>query len=171
MSMNQKQGSNKPAAVNEYSATRVINAPIEKVWQAWADPDIFKRWWGPRGYSSNLAKTDFRVGGRYLWNMHSPEGKDFYSAGAFKEIIPMKKIVYTDSFSDENGKVIPASDYGMPGNWPMELTTTVTFEDMDGKTKVIWQEPDVPQESLKDAMEGGRETMDKLEELLMADKE
>jgi uncharacterized protein YndB with AHSA1/START domain len=98
--------------------------------------------------------------------MHSPEGKDFYSAGEFKEIVPMKKIVYTDSFADENGKVIPASAYGMPGNWPMELTTTITFEDMNGKTKMTWDEPGVPEESMKDAREGGEQTLDKLADVL-----
>jgi len=165
MAMKQQSGG-LAGAVNEYTMSRVFDAPVEKLWRAWSDPDTFKMWWGPKGFTSESAVTDFRVGGRYVWNMHSPEGKDFYSAGEFKEIVPMKKIVFTDSFSDENGKAIPASTYGLPGNWPMELTTTVTFEKMNGKTKMTWNEPGIPEESLKDAREGGKESMDKLEQAL-----
>jgi uncharacterized protein YndB with AHSA1/START domain len=167
MSMNQPKGRNTAAAVKDYSITRLIDAPVGKVWRAWSDPELFKKWWGPKGYTSNSAKMDFRVGGRYLWNMHSPEGKDFYSAGVYKEIVPMKKIVFTDSFSDEQGKAIPASQYNMPGNWPLELTTTITMEERDGKTRLTWEEPGVPEESIADALQGGKETLDKLEEVSM----
>jgi uncharacterized protein YndB with AHSA1/START domain len=148
--------------IKKYEFSRVFDAPVEKLWWAWSDPEIFKVWWGPKGYTSNSVKTDFRVGGKYVWNMHSPDGKDFYSAGIFKEIVPLKKLVFTDSFSDSSGKVIPASAYGIPGNWPLELITTITFKEMDGKTKMTWKEPGVPEESLKDAQVGGQQTLDKL---------
>jgi uncharacterized protein YndB with AHSA1/START domain len=51
--------------------------------------------------------------------MRGPDGKDYWSAGTYKEIVPMKKIVVTDSFADENGKIVSASYYGMDPSFPL----------------------------------------------------
>ena len=68
--------------------------------------------------------------------MRSPDGKDFWSTGTYKEVVKPERLVMTDSFSDSKGNVVPASTYGMPGNWSLELQVTVTFEEQDGKTKM-----------------------------------
>ncbi len=157
---------NKTGTVSKTAIIRVFNYPLEKVWKAWSDPEVFTRWWGPKNFISKFAQTDFRVGGRYLWNMHGPDGKDYYSAGVFKEIEPMKKIVYTDNFADEKGKVMPASYYGLTGEWPPELAATVTFEEMNGKTKMMIDEPGVPEEMREPSRQGMNESLDKLDEAL-----
>src|SRR5512139_1991411 len=87
---------------------RIFNAPRELVWKAWTDPEMLVRWWGPKNFTAPACLLDFRVGGKYLYCMRSPEGKDYWSTGTFTEIIPFEKIVQTDSFADEHGSVVSA---------------------------------------------------------------
>jgi len=53
--------------------TRVFDAPRENLWKAWTDPDLLKRWWGPKGFTSPCCEIDFRAGGKFLSCMRSPE--------------------------------------------------------------------------------------------------
>ena len=154
-------------ATRELVITRVFDAPRELVWKAWTDPEHVVRWWGPKNYTSPVCKIDFRVGGKYLFCMRSPEGKDYWSTGTYKEIIPPEKIVVTDSFADSEGNVVPASEYGMP-EMPLELQVTVTFEDLgDGKTKMTLRHVGFPEGEMSEmAGAGWNESFDKLAESL-----
>jgi len=96
--------------------------------------------------------------------MRSNDGAEFWSTGVYKEIIPGKKLVCTDSFSDDKGNVVPASDLNMPGDWPIELLVTVTFEEMNEKTKMNLQQVGIPPEMYEDCIKGWNESLDKLEE-------
>lgn len=150
---------------------RVFDAPREKVWKAWTDPEYIKRWWGPKDFTAPHISNDFRVGGKLVYDMRGagPDGvvKDFWTTGEYLEIVPMEKIVATTSFADENGNPVPASYYGMPGNWPMETKLTVTFEDTeDGKTKVTILEDGVPNEMMNDSRLGWEQQLDKFAALL-----
>jgi len=69
--------------------------------------------------------------------VRSPDGQDYYNTGVYQKIDPLNEIVYTDSFADEKGNVVPASHYGLSADFPLELQVTVMFEDYDGKTKII----------------------------------
>lgn len=126
---------------NELTIIRVFDAPRELVWKYWTEPEYFKKWWGPKIFTCPVVKIDFRVGGKYLNCMRgavTPGGKkqDFWSTGVYKEIVPMEKIVVTDSFADEHGNVVPSTHYGMEG-FPLEMLVTVTFEEVEGgKTKM-----------------------------------
>ncbi len=143
--------------------SRVFDAPRELVWKLWTEPERVMRWWGPIGFTSPISKIDLRVGGAYLYCMRSPEGKDYWSTGVYREIVPMEKIVCTDSFADENGNVVPASYYGMNGDWPKELLVTVMFEENEGKTKFIMLHSGFPSDSDRDmAKEGWNTSLDKL---------
>jgi uncharacterized protein YndB with AHSA1/START domain len=150
--------SSRPASVVTY----VFDAPRELVWKAWTDPEHLMHWWGPRGFTSPMARTDLRVGGRYHWGMRSPEGHDFYSTGVFREIVEPERFVITDSFADAEGNPVPASQYGMPGDWPPENVMTVTFEDRDGRTVVTARSDGIPEEMRVPSEEGMRESFDKL---------
>jgi uncharacterized protein YndB with AHSA1/START domain len=126
----------KPAAKpgeQELVITRLFDAPREQVWKAWTEPERVKRWWGPKGFTSPVSRIDLRVGGAYLSCMRSPEGRDFWSTGIFREIVPLERIVCTDSFADEKGNVVPATHYGMSPDFPLELQVTATFEEQEGK--------------------------------------
>ncbi len=112
---------------------RTFNAPRNKVWDAWVNPELIKCWWGPAKFTAPVIKLDFQVGGKYLFCMRSPEGFDYWSTGEFQEIKPMDRIVYTDSFADENGNSVPANKYGMKGDWPEKLFVTLTFKENGSK--------------------------------------
>lgn len=147
--------------------TRVFDAPREKVWKAWTDPKQQVRWFGPKTYTAHSATIDLRVGGRSISAMRSPEGKDIWSTGVYREIVPLEKIVLTDSFADEHGNEVPASAYGMEGDWPEELLITVTFKDYEGgKTLFTLRHTGLPEIHGRDAANGWNESFDKLAEIL-----
>jgi len=142
---------------------RVLDAPRERVWQAWTDPEHIKRWWGPKDFTAPSIESDFREGGKYLWAMKGPDGQEYWSTGTFNEIVPMERLVVTDSFADEKGNVVPPSHYGMEGDHPMEGRVTVTFEELDGKTKLTVRYAGMaPSETRDMAVQGWNETLDKL---------
>jgi uncharacterized protein YndB with AHSA1/START domain len=151
---------------NELLITRVFDAPRERVWQAWTDPDEIKKWWGPEQFTAPSIESDLQVGGKYLYCMRSPDGQDFWSTGTYREIVPMEKIVATDSFADEQGNVVPASHYGM-SDFPLETVLTVTFEDENGGTKVTLRHEGIPAGEMGDQTEAGwNQSLNKLAESL-----
>jgi uncharacterized protein YndB with AHSA1/START domain len=143
---------------------RVIDAPREQVWEAWTDPEKVKQWWGPKQFTAPTIQSDFKVGGTYLYSMRSPEGQEFWSTGTFREIVPMERIVVTDSFADEDGNAVPASHYGMGEGFPDETEITVTFEDVNGKTRLTVRQPAIPGEMGEQSEQGWNESLDKFEE-------
>jgi uncharacterized protein YndB with AHSA1/START domain len=155
----------------ELIISRIFDAPRELVWKAWTVPELIMRWWGPEGFTAPFIKIDLRVGGNYLYAMRSPDGKDFWSTGVFRELVPPEKIVATDNFADEEGNIVPASHYGMPGDWPDELLATMTFEDQKGKTKFTLRHKGLPPgEMIESAKAGWNGSFDKLEKVLAEEK-
>ena len=151
----------------ELVITRVFDAPRELLWKAWTEPERFMRWWGPKHFTAPVSTIDLRVGGKYLHCMRSPEGQDYWSTGVYREIIPLERIVYTDSFADEKGNVVPASHYGMPGDWPLEYLVTVTFEEDGGRTKMTLRHEGIPTGKMSDDTRAGwNESFDKLADVL-----
>jgi uncharacterized protein YndB with AHSA1/START domain len=151
----------------ELTITRIFDAPRELVWKAWTEPERFKRWWGPKDFTAPFCTIDFRVGGVYLNCMRWPDGKDYWSTGVYREIVPMERIVYTDSFADEKGNVVPATHYGMSADIPLEMLVTVTFEEQKGKTKMTLRHAGFPAGTMSDmANAGWNQSFDKLAESL-----
>ena len=147
--------------------TRVFDAPREKVWKVWTDPESVKRWWGPQDFSAPVIKIDLRVGGKFLGDMRGPDGKDYWSVGTYREVKPMERIVATDSFADEKGNVVPASQYGMNADLPLELLLTTTFEDVGDKTRLTLKHEGFPPGQDKElARQGWEQSLDKLAKLL-----
>src|SRR5437762_801308 len=104
--------------------TRTFDAPRELVWRAWTEPERLMRWWGPKDFTAPISKIDLRVGGKYLNCMRGPDGKDYYTTGEYVEIVPLERLVYTDSFADEKGNVVPATYYGMSADMPLQMHVT-----------------------------------------------
>jgi len=143
--------------------TRTFNAPKDEVWKAWTDQESVKHWWGPKDFTTPIVKTDLQVGGNSLYCMRSPEGEEFWSTGVYQDIIPMERIVSTDSFADADGNVVPASHYGMKGDWPLELVVTVTFQEEHGQTRFTLEHAGFPDNENKNLAEAGwNESLDKL---------
>lgn len=153
--------------LEELAVSRLFEAPREVVWKAWTDPEIVKRWWGPKDFTAPEAKIDLRVGGEYLFCMRSPDGQDFWSKGVYQEVVEPEELAMTDSFADEKGNVVPASYYGLSAAYPLELAIHVTFDEEGGKTRLtVKQFGHPPGKDLENARAGWNETLDKLEEYL-----
>jgi uncharacterized protein YndB with AHSA1/START domain len=146
--------------------TRVFQAPREVVFQYWLDPEKTKKWWWPKIFTCPVAKIDFRVGGKYLLAMQGPDGNRFWSTWTYREIDAPKKIVCTDSFSDENGNIISAESIGMVWDWPLELIVTTLFEDENWKTRMTLTHEWVPPEIIADCIASWNEQFDKLDTVL-----
>lgn len=157
---------NQSAGKRELVIVRIFDAPRELFWKYWTEPEYFKRWWGPEGFTTPVSKIDFRVGGAYRNCMRSPDGENYWSTGVYREIIEPEKIVYTDSFSDSEGNLVPASYYEMSGDWPLELLVTVRLEEQEGnKTKLTLKHAGFPTGEDRDLTEAGwNESLDKLSE-------
>lgn len=148
---------------------REFDAPREKVWLAWTTPELLQRWWGPKGYTVPVARVSLRVGGSYLIDMRSPEGRDYWGTGFYREIVPLERLVATDSFADEKGNIVPASHYGMSDEMPLEMLMTVTLEERGGRTLMTLRHAGMPPgEMMEGARQGWNESFDKLAELLAA---
>jgi uncharacterized protein YndB with AHSA1/START domain len=147
---------------------RVFNVSREKLWQAWTQEDLIAKWWGPSGFTAPTVQIDFREGGKFLFSMASPDffdGREIFSTGTYKDIVPMEKIVMTDSFADEQGNVVPASYYDMEEH-PLEMLVTITFEEISpDKTKLtlVHEGVDKVSDEARSGMEQGwSEIFDKL---------
>jgi uncharacterized protein YndB with AHSA1/START domain len=162
----QTSSSKAQPAKPELVITRIFDAPRELVWRAWTDPKQIVKWWGPKNFTAPVAKIDLRVGGKYLSCMRSPEGKDYWSTGTYREIVPPERLVCTDSFADADGNVVPGSHYGLGEDFPLEMLVTITFEDVDGKTKMTLKHVGLPESMSDMTRTGWNESFDKLAESL-----
>ena len=140
---------------------RTFDAGVDLIWQMWTDPEHFKKWYGPKGFTVPIAEMDVRVGGRRLVCMASPDGSmKMWTTGEYTEIIPHVRLVYTDSPADENGNVVSPSAIGMPDGYPATTKVTVLLEDLGGRTKMVMTHAGVPADS--GASAGWDQAFDKL---------
>ncbi len=157
------------SAARDLVITRMFDAPRELVWKMWTEPEHYMRWWGPKDFTAPSCRIDLRVGGKYLSCMRSPEGQDFWSTGVYREIVPLERLVFTDSFADEHGNIVPGSHYGMGDDFPLEMLVTVTFEAVDGKTRLILRHAGMPAGEMGEmAGAGWNQSFDKLAAALSA---
>ena len=147
--------------------TRVFNAPPDALWCRWTDPEEYMCWFGPKDYTAPYAKFDLRPGGKYLTSMRGPDGKDIWSTGIYKEIVEPNRLVMTDSFADEHRNIVPASYYGMQGDFPMEMGVELTLKDVGGKTMLTLEHCGLPEgEIIERTRQGWVESFDKLDACL-----
>jgi len=122
---------------------RTFDAPVNLVWQLWTDPEHFKQWYGPTGFTIPVAEMDLQVGGKRLICMASPDGKmKMWTTGEFTEINPTSRLAYTESMSDENGNIMD-----MGGDYPTTTTVIVELTEEDGRTKMTMTHEGVPADS------------------------
>jgi len=117
--------------------TRVFDAPRALVWEAWTNPKYVMQWWGPKGFTAPVCKIDFRVGGKFLCCMKSPDGQEGWNGGEYHEIVPHEKIVYSLYFADAEGNKIDPAQYGIEHEAIEDARDVVIFEDFgNGQTKL-----------------------------------
>ncbi len=79
--------------MTKFQSSREIPATPEHVFAAFSDPERHARWWGPAGFTNTFKEHEFKPGGRWLFTMHGPDGKNYPNESVFEEIIPAQKIV------------------------------------------------------------------------------
>ncbi|SEM80240.1 SRPBCC family protein [Lihuaxuella thermophila] len=112
--------------------TRVFDAPRELVFKVWTDPGHFGKWWGPKGFSIHIVTMDVHPGGMFLGCQKTPDGNQvMWGNFIYREVNPPEKLVFVQSFSDEEGNPVRASFHP---NWPLEILNILTLEENDNKT-------------------------------------
>lgn len=148
-----KQSKIERTSERERVITRMFDAPASRVYEAWTRPELVKRWWVPKSVPMTLVacEMDVRVGGKYrlTFRTETIPAMDFF--GRYLEVIPNARLVWTNEEGGEDGS-----------------TTTVTFEEKDGRTKVVVRELYPSAEALEadGAHEAAAETHAQLDELL-----
>jgi uncharacterized protein YndB with AHSA1/START domain len=155
------------ATDREIVVTRVFDAPRSLVFKAWTDPKHLVQWWAPKGWTTPFCKVDPRKGGRFHFCMRSPEGKDIWGIGIYREIVEPERIVYTDAFADAQGNPVPPSHYGMSPGHPAETVVTVTFVEHEGRTTLTLRHSiAISVEEREGTQQGWNEMLDRLADRL-----
>ena len=142
---------------NPFVISRLMDAPRERVWKAWTEPGQLKQWWGPKGFTVHTCKVDLKPGGIFLYGMKAPDGSDVWGKFTYREIDAPEKLVFIVSFSDPQGGV---TRHPWMENWPLQTLSTVTFEQVGGKTKVTVQwSPHEASDAERRSFEEGKSSM------------
>lgn len=141
---------------NVISITRVYDAPLEAVWDAWTVAEEVAQWWGPRGFTLTTHNRDLRTGGHWHYTMHGPDGTDYENTTQYLEVVPKQRLVY---------------DHGGHKDRPPLFRVTALFTERDGRTQLdmsmAFPTPEVASDMrgfIKKA--GGEATWDRLAEYL-----
>jgi uncharacterized protein YndB with AHSA1/START domain len=129
---------------------RSFDAPVDLIWQMWTEPEHFKAWYGPTGSTIPVAEMDVRVGGSRLVGMEvqTPAGQmQMWFTGEYREVVPNKRLVFTESMADADGNVVSPSDMGMPEGHPTTTEVTVVLEDVGGRTNMVMTHAGIPADS------------------------
>jgi len=103
---------------------RVFDAPRERVFDVFTQPEHLRKWWGPKGMSVPIAEFEARPGGRIFLGQRAPDGAMHYNAGVVREIERPSRIVFTIYFADaDRRRVAPPAGVGLPATWDEEIVT------------------------------------------------
>jgi uncharacterized protein YndB with AHSA1/START domain len=138
---------------------RLIDAPPAAVYRCWTEPELMVQWFAPKPYTTVKAEVDVRPGGSTLIVMRSPEGQEMPCPGVYLEIVPGKKIVFTDAFVSA----------WVPSEKPF-FVGTITFDDEHGRTRYRavarhWTEEDCKAHEAMGFHEGWNQCANQLEEV------
>jgi len=106
---------------NELRITRIYDAPVAAVWDAWTDPGQVAQWWGPRGFTLTTHSKDLRPGGHWNYTMHGPDGTDYPNTTKYLAVERHTRLVYDHGGSDESAPL---------------FRVTVLFSAFEGKTRM-----------------------------------
>ena len=141
----------------EILMTRVFDAPRRLVYDAFTKPELIQRWLGPRGFSLPVCEVDLKVGGKYRYVSEGPDGSRLGWGGTFREIVPLERIVHTESFDDYPGEALITAVWSESGG-KTTLNLTMLFDSQEIRDAVI-----------ASGMEhGAAESYDRLAEMLVS---
>ena len=141
---------------NVIALSRLYDAPLQSVWDAWTIPEEVVQWWGPRGFTLTTHSHDLRTGGHWHYTMHGPDGTDYENTTQYLDVVPRERMVY---------------DHGGHRDRPPLFRVTALFTERDGRTQLdmsmAFATPEVATEMrgfIRKA--GGEATWDRLAEYL-----
>ena len=144
-------------AVAPFVISRSFDAPRERVWQAWTEPERLQQWFSPKGFTVLHAELDLRAGGTYHYGMRTPDGKDLWGKWLIREVKKPERLVFVNTFSDAQGGL---TRHPFSPDWPRKLLSTITFEEKGKQTTVtIRWEPIEADEVEINTFEAGRPSM------------
>ncbi|MCK9857672.1 SRPBCC family protein [Paenibacillus sp. ATY16] len=106
---------------NEIVSTREFEFSRERVFEAWVNPELLKRWWGPNGFTNTFHEFEIKPGGNWRFTMHGPNGVDYENHNVFEEIVPLERIVLKHMSNPE-------------------FRVTAIFEDLDGRARLTFRQ-------------------------------
>jgi uncharacterized protein YndB with AHSA1/START domain len=144
----------------ELVLTRLFDAPPEKVFRAWTEPELLTQWFAPLPWTTPRAEIDVRPGGANLIVMRSPEGVDYPNQGVYLEVVKNERLVFTDAYTRA----------WEPSEQPF-MAVILTFENLGGKTRYIarvlhWTVADRERHEQMGFHEGWGQCADQLADLL-----
>lgn len=147
--------------------TRVFDASVERVWEAWTRPEFVKQWWGPTGFTCPIAEMDVREGGRSLVCMQAPEefgGQKMYNTWTYSGVVPNKQLDYILNFTDKDWNVLNPAELGLPEGIPRDVPHEITFKESgSGKTEVTVKEFGyATEEVVEQSRQGMEQCLDKM---------
>jgi uncharacterized protein YndB with AHSA1/START domain len=134
---------------------RVIKAPRDRVYAAWTDPAQLRQWFGPDNVRTRELVADIRIGGKYRWDIISPEEEQMAVSGEYLELVPGKKVVFTWQWEDDE-------------NWENRVSVvTVELSDRGENTELTLTHEKLPNEQSRDNHnEGWTKVINRLENFL-----
>ena len=137
---------------------RTFDAPREKVWQAFTDPELVPRWWGPNGTTTEIVEMDVRPGGKWRYISRAAGRDDVIFFGEYLEVSPPERLRWTFMFD-------------VDGLGPQGGPETFTLEDLGGRTRVVSRGHFGSNEAIEGALatgmvKGALETWDRLASVL-----
>jgi uncharacterized protein YndB with AHSA1/START domain len=144
----------------ELTLTRLLDAPRMSLYRCWTEPELIKQWFAPKPYTTPVALVDLRAGGASNVVMKSPDGQEIPCPGQYLEIVPGRKLVFTDAFT---------GDWSPRGGAPF-MVAIITFEDEAGMTRYTatvkhWTEADKKKHEEMGFHQGWGQCADQLEAL------
>jgi len=149
---NDRQKSIAGTTDRELVVRRTYNATAEELFDAFTDRETIGHWWGPNGFRTTTHEMDVRPGGVWRFTMHGPDGTDYENFIAYRTVERPRRLEYDHGSSPEI----------------IEFTTTVTFQERDGKTEItmraLFRTAEARRRAVEDygALEGGKQTLARL---------
>ncbi|HEX6095727.1 MAG TPA: SRPBCC domain-containing protein [Thermoanaerobaculia bacterium] len=113
--------------------SRAFAAPRDVVFRVWTECEHLSHWWGPKGVAVFSCKNDLRPGGVMHYGMRTPDGQEIWGRWVYREIAAPARLVFINSFSDPEGGL---TRHPGAAEWPLQLLTTIAFDEQDGGTLV-----------------------------------
>jgi uncharacterized protein YndB with AHSA1/START domain len=119
--------------VQSFAVAETFDAARERVFAAWTEEDHLKHWFGPAGFAIPVCRLNLVPGGMFHYCMRAANGVEMWGKWIFREIESPSRLVFVNTFSNRHGNIVR---HPYVERWPLELLTTVTLTEEEGKTNL-----------------------------------